>query len=50
MIAVDESLHPIAVKPLALHNDLQKRRFEEAKLRKEIRLKFAAEHQQRKTF
>lgn len=48
MIAVDENLHPVAVKPLDLHNDLQKRRFEEAKLRKEMRLKFRDEHQQRK--
>ena len=48
MIAVDENLHPVAVKPLDLHNDLQKRRFEEAKLRKDLRLKFRDEHQQRK--
>ncbi|OGO94029.1 MAG: acyl-CoA thioesterase [Coxiella sp. RIFCSPHIGHO2_12_FULL_42_15] len=49
LIAVDTNLRPTAVKPLVLHNTTQKRRFEEAKLRKEMRLKFEVEHNKRKS-
>lgn len=39
MVAVDENLKPKPVKPLTLNNDTQRRRFKEAKTRKEARLK-----------
>ena len=48
MVAVDENLNPVPVKPLALHNEIQKRRFEEGKIRRETRLKLAKAHLERK--
>lgn len=48
LIAVDEHLRPTAVRPLVLHNDTQKRRFQEAELRKEMRVQFSKEHSKRK--
>ncbi len=48
MVAVDENLKPIKIKPLTLNTTLEKRRFYEAKLRKEMRLQFNAEHEKRK--
>jgi len=48
MIAVDEHLKPTAIKPLVLHTHEQKRRFYEAKLRREMRMQFAKEHKERK--
>lgn len=40
MIAVNANLKPIEVKPLSLDTDLQKRRFEDGKRRKELRLAY----------
>ncbi len=48
MVAVDENLKPVKVKPLTLNNAIEKRRFYEAKLRREMRLQFNAEHEKRK--
>ena len=38
MVALDKEGKPTKVKPLTLHDETQKRRFEEAKMRKEARL------------
>lgn len=48
MVAVDENLKPVKVKPLTLNNSIEKRRFLSAKLRREMRQQFAAEHEKRK--
>lgn len=49
MVAVDPtSLKPVAVPSLDLTTDLDKRRFNEAKLRRDTRLKFYQEHQRLK--
>lgn len=43
MVAVDENRNPVAVKPLELRNQLDKRRFEEAKIRRAMRLRMIEE-------
>lgn len=48
MIAVDKDLKPTPIKPLSLNTSEQQRRFSEAKLRRELRIKFAKEHKDRK--
>lgn len=48
MVAVDENFKPAKVKPLTLNNSVEKRRFLRAKLRREMRQQFAAEHEKRK--
>lgn len=48
MIAVDDQFKPKAVPKLELRSPLEKRRFEEASLRKEMNLKLHQEHRQRK--
>lgn len=48
MVAVDDNLRPKLVKPLTLNNQIQRRRFAEAKLRKEMNRQFAREHKIRK--
>jgi acyl-CoA hydrolase len=49
MVAVDEKTRkPVKLPPLQLETALDKRRFEEAKMRREMRLKFFQEHEQRK--
>jgi len=49
MVAVDAHTHkPINVPALVLQNDIEKRRHEEAQLRRDIRLKFNEEHTARK--
>ena len=48
MVAVDEKMKPVAIQPLPLNNEIQRRRFEEGKLRKEGRLTAYQEHMQRK--
>ncbi len=48
MVAVDENLKPVSVKSLATHNDIERRRFEEAKIRRETRMKQAKAHTERK--
>ena len=48
MVAVDEKLKPTKVPPLELRTAAEKRRFEEAIIRKEMSLKFKQEHQRRK--
>lgn len=48
MVAVDENLKPTQVKALTLEDDIQRRRFEEAKLRKEARLSAYQAHIARK--
>jgi len=42
MVAVDENRKPTRIPKLELHNDAQKRRYEEALLRKEARLKISS--------
>jgi acyl-CoA hydrolase len=49
MVAMDENRKPVTVKPLELSTATAKRRFAEAKLRKEMRQKIAEEHARRKT-
>ena len=48
MVAVDKNLKPKKVPPLKLKTPIEKRRFEEAAIRKEMNLKFQQEHQRRK--
>jgi acyl-CoA hydrolase len=48
MVAVDENMKPTAVPSLELRNETEKRRFEEAILRKEINQSFTQEHERRK--
>lgn len=47
MVAVDGNLKPTSVHPLTLKNDIQRRRFKEAEMRKKARLQFAKAHQVR---
>lgn len=44
MVAVDETMKPCAVKPLVLETDEDKRWFEEAKMRKGVRMEAIAQH------
>lgn len=46
MVAVDDNSKPTKVPPLVLHDDLQKQRYEQALLRKELRL---AAHREKKS-
>ena len=48
MIAVDEHRKPTTVHQLELRTPLEKRRFEEAQLRREMRKQFSEEHAKRK--
>jgi len=48
MVAVDKSLKPIQIKPLAVNTPVEKRRYHEAQIRREMRINFAKEHQKRK--
>jgi len=48
MVAVDEHLRPTPVEPLELRNEAEKRRFDEAILRKEMNLTSTQEHERRK--
>jgi acyl-CoA hydrolase len=48
MVALDKNGKPTHIKPLALRNALDQRRYEEAKTRKEMALMFAEEHEKRK--
>lgn len=48
MVAVDEQMKPVAVTPLELKTEDQKRRFENAKLRRELQSKLEKEHSQLK--
>lgn len=48
MVAIDKTGKPTPVKPLELRTDLERRRFEEAEQRKEMRQAFTQEHAQRK--
>ncbi len=48
MIAVDENLKPTQITPLTLNTEAEKIRYEEAKLRRELRIQLANEHRKRK--
>ncbi|MCX7124376.1 MAG: acyl-CoA thioesterase [Gammaproteobacteria bacterium] len=48
MVALDKNHKPIAIKPLVIRNELDQRRQEEAKLRKEMVLLASQEHEKRK--
>lgn len=48
MVAVDENFKPKAVPELELRTPIEKRRFEEASIRKTMNLKLQKEHRQRK--
>ena len=48
MVAVDAHMKPIAVKPFTPTSEIEKRRYEEAKIRREHRLKMRQEHTRRK--
>jgi len=48
MVAVDESMKPVAVEPLTLNNETDKRRFEEGKIRRDMRIQLAKAHAERK--
>ena len=48
MVAMDENLKPIKVKPLELNTSAQKRRFEEAKLRLAMSKAYNEEHSKNK--
>ena len=44
MVALDKNMQPCSVKPLILETTIEKRRFEEARMRRETRLRFHAAH------
>ena len=48
MVALDKDHKPVSVKPLTLRNDIEKERFEEAIIRKEVRKTIEKEFQKRK--
>ena len=48
MVAVDDNGKPTKVPPLILESDIDKRRFEEAEMRRKMRLAFNQEHLRRK--
>ncbi len=49
MVAIDSvTKKPVPVQPLILETTIDKRRFEEAKIRRQLRFDFLKEHQQRK--
>ena len=48
MVAIDQQGKPTKVKALELRNDQDKYRFEEAKVRKQMRLEFQSRHQEAK--
>jgi acyl-CoA hydrolase len=48
MVAVDKQGKPVPVKPLELGNDMEKYRFEEAKLRKQARMQMQETHREHK--
>lgn len=48
VVALDKNLKPTRVKPFELKTPLDKRRFEEAKVRREMRLDFEKMHQEKK--
>jgi acyl-CoA hydrolase len=48
MVAVDKLGKPVPVKPLEIRNELERYRFEGAKLRRQLRLNYQAEHDQYK--
>jgi len=49
MVALDKNNKPTSIEPLKLETPRQKRRFEEAKLRREMRRKMTEEHQKLKS-
>jgi len=49
MVAIDDHKKPTAVKPLEIKTNLDRRRHEEAVMRKEMARTFAEEHKRRKT-
>lgn len=49
MVAVDKNGKPTAVPPLELRNEMERYRFEEAKLRKASRIEMAKTHRDHKT-
>lgn len=48
MVAVNKNLKPIEIKPLRINNKIEQRRFEEAKIRRQMRLSLAKAHSIRK--
>lgn len=48
MVAVDENLKPVAVNPLTINNEIEQRRFDEAKMRRDARIQLAKAHLARK--
>lgn len=49
MVAIDEHGKPIAVEPLTLETEEEKRRFKEAEYRKQLRLQYQEEHKKVKS-
>ena len=49
MVAIDDNFKPTPITPLTLTDPIEIRRFEEAKIRRERRLKFRQEHSERKS-
>ncbi|MDO8955142.1 MAG: acyl-CoA thioesterase [Gammaproteobacteria bacterium] len=48
MVAVDKAGKPVPVKALEIRNDEERYRFEEATLRRQMRLDYVSKHEQRK--
>ncbi|WP_052106940.1 acyl-CoA thioesterase [Coxiella burnetii] len=48
MVAVDSNLKPVAVPPLTINDEIEQRRFDEAKMRRETRIQLAKAHEKRK--
>ncbi len=48
MVALDKNSKPVAIKPLEIRNDLDRRRFEESLARKQMMMAYSKEHETRK--
>lgn len=43
-VTVDKNLKPVRVTPLSINNEIEHRRFEEAKIRRETRMQLTKAH------
>ncbi|MDF2940084.1 MAG: Acyl-CoA hydrolase [Gammaproteobacteria bacterium] len=48
MVAVDKAGRPVSVRPLEIRNELEQYRFDGAKLRRQLRMSYQAEHEKHK--
>ncbi len=48
MVTVDTNLKPVAVRPLTINDEIEQRRFDEAKMTREARIQLAKAYEKRK--